>query len=209
MRRRRLLAALGGIGALAGCLGGSGENREEPMTTANREWDPAPGEAGTPPNGTEPPDAGTGTERSGSTVNGTGAAPAFENGTGWEADRAQVAADDPEAGAAVEFALETAPLRSCGRACRELRAALTNTGTDDAHDVSVRTELTSGDELVREREERVGDLPAGETYRASARVELGVLEAVRVRDNGAVLIEQVVTSEQRREVFEREVELSA
>lgn len=219
MRRRRLLASgVAALAALAGCLGSdfrrnastAGEpsvEEWEPTATGSRTRDPG-GE--NPTNGDGTPADGGGHGKEGSRKNGGEEAreadDGFENGATWQAEKAQVAADDPRAGAAVEFVLETAPPEPCGRTCRELRAALTNAGTGNAHDVVVDTELASGERVLRERRDVVGDLPAGETYRASERVELGVIEALRVQRNGALVVEHVVTSAERREVFRETIE---
>jgi hypothetical protein len=159
-------------------------------------------------------DAGTGDDESAEAGNASSrdasaGGEAFDEGSTWEADRAQVAADARRAGAAVEFELETTPLEPCGRTCRELRAALTNAGTGDAHDVTVRTELRSAGTTLRERRNAIGSLPAGETYRATERVELDAIEAVRVRQNGPITVEHVVTSAERREVFRERIEPEA
>lgn len=225
MRRRGFVASAGVVlAALAGCLGdasGDADRADEPSREVD--WKPTAtgaggerNEAGNP-TATSENDAGDESERSegdGDADNETGsdesegsaAAEAFDDGTTWKADEAQVAADAREAGAAVEFELTTAPPEPCGRTCRELRAALTNTGTEDAHGVVVETELASGGTVLRDRRETVGDLSAGETYRATERVELNAIEAVQVQRNGTLTVEHVVTSAERREVFRDRIE---
>lgn len=211
MRRRRFVASGAAVlVALTGCLGDASrdaDRADEPSREVD--WKPtATGtngerrEAGNATAASEN-DAGDESERS----EGSAADGAFDDGTTWEADEAQVAADARAAGAAVEFELTTAPPEPCGQTCRELRAALTNVGPGDAHDVVVETELASGGTVLRDRRDTVGDLPACATYRATERVELGAIEAVRVQRNGALTVEHVVTSAERREVFRNRIEL--
>ena len=229
MRRRRFVASgLATLTALAGCLGGDpGDGDRADGSPAEREWEPAPTESSgrNPKNGATAStsdvataergsDAGTGDDESAGAGNASSrdasaGGEAFDEGSTWEADRAQVAADARRAGAAVEFELETTPPEPCGRTCRELRAALTNAGTGDAHDVTVRTELRSAGTTLRERRNAIGSLPAGETYRATERVELDAIEAVRVQQNGPITVEHVVTSAERREVFRERIEPEA
>jgi hypothetical protein len=220
MRRRRFLAGVGTLAALAGCLGGESRSGSDDDGTgenspAENDWEPAPGPTGstnaTTRKGDETgnvdgPNEGTRTGSENGTSNGDDSA-TFAKGETWRADRAQVAADSQRAGAAAEFELETAPPRSCGRTCRKLRAALTNTGSEEAENVVVRTELESGGTILRERRDAIGDLPAGATHRADERVELGTFEALRVQRNGAITVTQVVVSAERREVFEKRIEL--
>lgn len=218
MRRRRFVASVAALTALAGCLGeGREEVDEASEPSGDTDWEPITADASGGEPGSEEAGSSDEDERSGiengtdeATADGNrganGADGALEEGTAWEAERAQVAVDARGAGAAVEFELETAPIESCGRTCRELRAALTNAGTGDAHDVVVDTELTSGGEVLRERREVIGDLPAGETYRATERVDLSAIEAIRVQQNGALTVEHVVTSGERREVFRERIE---
>ena len=222
MRRRRFLACAA-LAGLAGCLGSESEDRAasggetpadgsdwEPVSTAastegrtrNSGRARSPSEENTGSNG------GTGSEDGGEGERDDNeGTEAFENGETWQADRAQVAAEDSGTGRAIEFELRTTPPRKCGRTCRTLRAVLTNAGSEGARDVAMRTTLRSGGIVLRERRDAVGDLSPGSTYQASERVELGPLEALRVRRNGAITVEQVVVSATRREVFRRRIEL--
>ena len=229
MRRRRFVASgVTVLAALAGCLGSDpqGERESGASERSRTNWEPAASGSGdresrdegaTNRTGSGSRNAEEGADGSGGSngkrdrdgdggSGGNEASEAFENGATWEAERAQVAADARKASTAVDFELETAPPESCGRTCRELRAALTNTGSGDAHDVVVYTELASGGTTLRERRDVVGDLSAGETYRATERVELGAIEAIQVKRNGALVVEHVVTADERREVFEKRVE---
>jgi hypothetical protein len=72
--------------------------------------------------------------------------------------------------------------------------------------VVVETELSSGERVLRDRRESIGDLESGETYRATERVELGAIEAIRVKRNGTLAVEHVVTSAERREIFRERLE---
>ena len=219
MRRRRFLACAA-LAGLAGCLGSESGNQpsSDEGSADGANWEPA----STAASATEGPgtqDSGRATNRregSRGSDNRTDAegkggrdeeTEVFENGEDWQADRAQVAAEDTGTGRAIEFELRTAPPRKCGRTCRTLRGALTNAGSEGARDVAVRTTLRSGGIVLRERRDAVGDLPAGSTYRTSERVELGPIEALQVRRNGAITVEQVVVSATRREVFRRRIEL--
>lgn len=207
MHRRRFLAGAA-LAALSGCLGDDPRKESSRAGEPSREvdWEPTATDGNDrdssdeePPNPAENGTKGEGTE---GTDGGDDRAPgAFDRGTTWEADEAQVAAGARKAGATVQFELATTPPEPCGRTCRELRATLTNAGTETAHDVVVDTELASGGTVLRERRTEVGDLPAGETYRAAERVELGALEAIRVKRNDTLTVEHVVTSVERREVF--------
>jgi hypothetical protein len=224
MRRRRFLACAA-LAGLAGCLGSESEDRaasDGETPAGGTDWEPASTAASTTEGpgtrsserATSPSEENTGSNgRTESENGGEGGrdsnerTEALENGETWQADRAQVAAEKSQAGRAIEFELTTAPPRKCGRTCRKLRAALTNAGSEAARDVAVQTTLRSGGTVLRERRDAVGDLPPGSTYRANERVELGPLEALRVRRSGAITIEQVVVSATRREVFRRRIEL--
>ncbi|PSP72811.1 hypothetical protein BRC86_11295 [Halobacteriales archaeon QS_3_64_16] len=223
MRRRQFLACAA-LAGLAGCLGSESEDRaaSDETPAGGTDWEPAstatsttegpgtqdseqvrdPSEENTGSNGRVESENGGDGGRDGSE-----GAEALENGEDWQADRAQVVAENSGTGRAIEFELRTAPPQKCGRTCRKLRATLTNAGSETARDIAVRTTLGSGDSVLRERRDAVGDLPPGSTYRANERVELGPLEALRVRRNGAITIEQVVTSATRRELFRRRIEL--
>jgi hypothetical protein len=224
MRRRGFLACAALTG-LAGCLGSESEGRaasDGETPAGETDWEPASTATSTterprtqdserargPSEESTGSNTETGSEGGGdSGRDGSRGTETLENGEDWQADRAQVAAEKSRTGRAIEFELTTTPPRKCGRTCRKLRAALRNAGSEAARDVAMRTTLRSGGTVLRERRDAIGDLPPGSIYQASERVDLGPLEALRVRRNGAITVEQVVTSATRREVFRRRIEL--
>lgn len=199
MRRRQLLGAgAAGLVALAGCttdyLEPSDDDRADPSATDDGDWETVAPADSTSEDG----------------ENGEDDDPeAIESGTEWEAEQVEVPAGDSRTGTAVDFELETAPPGECGSTCRELTAALTNAGSADAHDVIVVSVVSAGGTELHRLREPVGDLPAGETYRTTERVELGPVDAMRVRQHGRVTIEHVVAAAERRETFVERIDVDA
>ncbi|MFC6726727.1 hypothetical protein ACFQE1_20610, partial [Halobium palmae] len=103
--------------------------------------------------------------------------------------------EEPET---VSFDIDVQRVSSCGTTCRDATVRLTNTGDAPATGVGVETVILSGGERVWSDRERVGSLPAGESYRTTKRIDLGFGEALRVRGNdGRITIRTTIRSDQR------------
>ncbi|MFC7166622.1 hypothetical protein [Halospeciosus flavus] len=62
------------------------------------------------------------------------------------------------AGRVGQYDFDVVRVRTCGFACRNVTTRLTNVGNDTAQDVTVRTRIYTGDELLWQDRERVGYL---------------------------------------------------
>jgi len=95
----------------------------------------------------------------------------------------------------VEDALDVERVESCESTCRDVTVTLENTGTRTARDVDARTEILVEDDVIWTGNERVGELPAGESYTTTRRVDVGFADALAIRGNdGYVTIRTTVES---------------
>lgn len=89
--------------------------------------------------------------------------------------------------------MQVRSIDSCGSRCREVTVALTNEGDAAARDVRAETELTTDGSLVWEGQSEIGRLPAGETVTRTRTIEVGYVDAARIKANdGVVRIETTV-----------------
>lgn len=115
--------------------------------------------------------------------------------------------DDEPAESAVEFELAPFELSSCGTACRDVTATVTNAGSADATDVRVFVTVIAEETPVWETEEPVGRLAAGESVTRTHRIEVDLGTALTLRDE-TVTIETLIESAQRTDRIVREEALS-
>lgn len=92
-------------------------------------------------------------------------------------------------GPSPSFAFEIRAIEKCGRTCRDVTAALHNTGDGDASGVTVYTRLyagnsTASDDRIWSGKRQVGALAAGENDVTTERVELSLSEGLAVRNAG-------------------------
>jgi hypothetical protein len=114
--------------------------------------------------------------------------------------------------ASFEFGVrETEP---CGRTCRDVTVALTNTGGTAATNVTIFTRVFAGNtttdrSLIWDEQEAVGTLAAGRTVTSTRRIELGFGEAAAVWNNdGWITVVTVVTSDDDTARFTQRVRVN-
>jgi len=79
---------------------------------------------------------------------------------------------------------------------------LSNPGGATAHGVVAVTNVYVGDEVIWSDRESFGDLGTGESVSVEKRVEVGYLEAAKVKMNGGVIrFETIVSSREETVVF--------
>lgn len=95
-----------------------------------------------------------------------------------------------------DYALAIQHIASCGNACREVTAALTNEGSETRRNVTATTEVYADGDLLWSGDESVGTLAAGESHTSTKRVQVGYAGGVKIRANdGYVTIVTVVLSD--------------
>ncbi|MFD1515431.1 hypothetical protein [Halomarina rubra] len=102
------------------------------------------------------------------------------------------------------YSLSIDGIEPCGTTCRDVTVTLTNRAAEDRENVTVRTRLFADGDLLWTGRERVGTLPANGSHTLTARVELGVGEALAVeRNDGYVTVERTVQSDAGTAVLTR------
>lgn len=87
------------------------------------------------------------------------------------------------------FGFRVIGIEACGRTCRDVTAAVHNTGDGDASGVVVFTRLyagntTASDDRVWSGRRRVGELAAGASDRTTERVDLTLSEGLAIQNAG-------------------------
>jgi hypothetical protein len=100
------------------------------------------------------------------------------------------------------FAFAIDEIEQCGSTCRDVTSTVTNQQSSEATGVDVTTDIYAGNETSNDPiwsgEEAVGTLPAGESYTATKRVELGMSDALAVeRNDGWITIETTIESDSK------------
>jgi hypothetical protein len=99
-------------------------------------------------------------------------------------------------------------IEKCGETCRDVTATITNNQNETATGVKVRSEIYTGDNYdnkIWEGTSDVGELPGGESYTDTKRVELGALDAYAVQQNdGEIVIKTYVVTDDGTSVFKDE-----
>ena len=121
-----------------------------------------------------------------------------EDGSDSGSDIREFPAADAD-GADEPFAFRIEEIENCGDTCREVTAAVENTQTESAEEVTVETRIFAGEnsteELIWETTEDVGTLAAGETDTSTERVDLSLSEAYAIEQNdGWITIETTIES---------------
>jgi len=93
-------------------------------------------------------------------------------------------------------------IEQCGSTCRDVTSTVTNQQSSEATGVDVTTDIYAGNETsgdtIWSGEEDVGTLPAGESYTATKRVNLGMSDALAVEQNdGWITIETTIESDSK------------
>jgi hypothetical protein len=107
------------------------------------------------------------------------------------------------------FELEVTGTKPCGRTCRTVSVALTNTGETAATNVTIFARIFAGNATTDRRpvwdeQEQVGTLAAGQTTTSTQRIELGLGGAAAVWNNdGWITVVTVVESDDDTARFTR------
>lgn len=98
--------------------------------------------------------------------------------------------------------MQVRSIESCGRRCREVTVTLSNEGAVAARDVRVSTTMTTGGSLIWQGSSDIGRIPAGETVTRTRTIEVGYVDAARIKANdGIVRIETTVRSASGTQTF--------
>jgi len=89
---------------------------------------------------------------------------------------------------------------------RTISAQLTNTGTDDAHNVWAKVEVSSQDSRIRLSGEDflrvdIGMLKGGTAVTKEVNIEFGILDGVKISQNGARFVLTVNSDENTQELY--------
>jgi hypothetical protein len=100
------------------------------------------------------------------------------------------------------FGFTIEEIEQCGNTCRDVTSTVTNQQSTDAADVDVTTDIYAGNETsgdpIWNGQESVGTLPAGESYTATKRVDLGMSDALAIeRNDGWITIETTIESDSK------------
>ncbi|ADQ68263.1 hypothetical protein C499_14880 [Halogeometricum borinquense DSM 11551] len=101
-----------------------------------------------------------------------------------------------------QFEFDIWNISTCGFTCRNVTITATNTGDEMAKDVTVQTQLETGDTVVWQGNESVSELDSGESKTMTKRVQVGLLDALSVkRNDGHVTANTTVTWNSGNETF--------
>ncbi|SEP20502.1 hypothetical protein SAMN04487948_12124 [Halogranum amylolyticum] len=101
---------------------------------------------------------------------------------------------DDGSAAEAEFRFDVRNIDSCGQTCRDVTVALTNTMNDTATNVEVSTEIYTGGDEIWSASQSFPAVESTETKTRTKRVDLGYLDAAKVKQNGGeIRIETTVT----------------
>jgi hypothetical protein len=135
---------------------------------------------------------------------GDGGDGASDGGSGSSASTPLVTVSGVEGTATAEkpFAFTIDEIEQCGSTCRDVTSTVTNQQSSEATGVDVTTDIYAGNETsgdtIWSGEEDVGTLPAGESYTATKRVDLGMSDALAVEQNdGWITIETTIESDSK------------
>ncbi|MBS1263585.1 MAG: hypothetical protein MAG715_00768 [Methanonatronarchaeales archaeon] len=120
-----------------------------------------------------------------------------------------LAAAPVEASAAhVDLDLHLDGYGRCGWTCGEVSATLSNSGDAAAHDVTSVTSVYAGNDLIWRGSRTVGDLGPGAPHSAKERIDVGLVDLIRIKINGGwITFEVIVESREDRQVFGNRVKV--
>lgn len=102
----------------------------------------------------------------------------------------------------LRFDFQIQKVEKCGVTCRDVTVTATNTRDTTARNVEFVTKMYAGDNVVWTGNETFERVEPGETKTVTKRVNLGLLEAAQVRQNGGyVTAETNVTWDSGNETF--------
>ncbi|PSP97302.1 hypothetical protein BRC94_10565 [Halobacteriales archaeon QS_5_70_17] len=127
-----------------------------------------------------------------------------ENPTPYESDEESSDGADGESDESnQQYRFTVDQIEKCGETCRDVTATLENTGEEPRSDVVVETRIYADSDLLWQGNSTAGDLPPGESYTTTERVELGYRDAMAVeRNDGYITIQTIVHSAEGRKVYE-------
>lgn len=104
---------------------------------------------------------------------------AADDGTWTQTGEANATVNESE-----QFDLDADVVERCGRQCRTVTANLTNVGNETAYNVTTETTITTGDRVVWQRTDDLGNISANESVERTDDVRLGYLDVYHVTRNG-------------------------
>jgi hypothetical protein len=103
------------------------------------------------------------------------------------------AAGTSKATPAADFSFVIDRIQQCGQRCRDVTVTLTNTGQSTASNVRVTTRIFAGDHKVWQGQSDVGTVDAGESVTRTRRVNIGYIDAARIKSNdGYIRVETTI-----------------
>lgn len=91
------------------------------------------------------------------------------------------------------FTIDTKRIEQCGNTCRDVTVSLTNNGDNTRKGITVTTKMYTDGERIWTGEKSVGTLGSDEATTRTARVQIGFVDAAKVKNNGGtVTIETIV-----------------
>ncbi|WP_053947121.1 hypothetical protein [Halolamina sediminis] len=95
-------------------------------------------------------------------------------------------------------------ITECGRTCRDVNGTITNQQDHTAEDVTIRSEIYTGGDMIWSGSSDAGDLASGESYSDQKRVGLSYSEAYKVQQNdGKIVIRTYVETADGTYVFKQ------
>ncbi|WP_224447810.1 hypothetical protein [Haloprofundus salilacus] len=86
-------------------------------------------------------------------------------------------------------------IEECGTTCRDVTAQVKNTGNESVDDIDVTVRIFADDDEVWNGNVEVGAVDAGEVQEQTIRVELGYMDAYKIKQNdGYITVRTTVTT---------------
>ncbi|WP_224270157.1 hypothetical protein [Haloprofundus salinisoli] len=86
-------------------------------------------------------------------------------------------------------------IEECGTTCRDVTAQVKNTGNESVDDIDVAVRISADDDEVWDGSVEVGSVGAAETQQQTIRVELGYMDAYKIKQNdGHITVKATVTT---------------
>ncbi|QCJ47301.1 MULTISPECIES: hypothetical protein [Haloprofundus] len=94
-------------------------------------------------------------------------------------------------------------IEECGTTCRDVTAQVKNTGNESVDEIDVTVRIFADDDEVWDGSVEVGSVDAAETQEQTIRVELGYLDAMKIKQNdGYITVRTTVTTDEGTFEFE-------
>jgi hypothetical protein len=92
-------------------------------------------------------------------------------------------------------------VKECGLTCRNATGTLTNSGTEAANNITIRTRIFADGDLLWNGTSEIGELAAEERYTDNKKIKLSFAAGQKARSNGQVTIETIVEFDEGTDVF--------